>query len=135
MKKLLILLLLAMVAFSGCYVVSDAAGAARTISRRTLDGDSILANYEWYHSTYTDAKSKVGVFNNYNHQMSVIKDQDMLNRMLVEQNGVYAYINDLCGQYNARSKMMNRSLFKDKNLPFTLNFVVQDSAGILKEDQ
>lgn len=136
MKRLgvLAVVLLALLSVTGCYVAGDAARGARTISMRTLDGDNILANYEWYHSTYTEVIAKVSVYNNYKHQLAVTKDQDMLNRMLVEQNGVMAYITDLCGQYNARSKMVNRALFKDRNLPFTIDFAVtEDGTGVLKE--
>lgn len=136
MKKFLILAVVLMtLALSSCFVAEDTIKGARTISARTLDGDNILANYEWYHSTYTDVISKVLVFNNYKRQLGGTKDQDMQNRMLIEQNGVFAYINDLCGQYNARSKMINRKLFKDKSLPWSLNFNVDDTGkGILQEE-
>ena len=137
MKKILVILVLlvAVLSISGCYAVRDAAGAARTISARTFDGDNVIGNYEYFHSTYTEISSKVTAYNNYNRQMSLNKDQEMLNRMLIEQNGVFNYINDLCGQYNARSKMENRKLFKDKQLPFSLNFITRDSIGSLVEGE
>ena len=137
MKRLgfLAVALMVLLSVTSCYVARDAAGAARTISARTLDGDNILANYEWYHATYTDVLAKATVYNNYKRQLATTKDQDMQNRMLVEQNGVLSYIQDLCGQYNARSKMVNRALFKDRALPYFLNFAVtEDGTGVVKEE-
>jgi hypothetical protein len=74
------------------------------------------------------------MYNNYGVQLKATKDGDMRDRMLVEQNGVFAYLSDLCGQYNARSKMLNRTLFKDKNLPFTMSITLtQDGRAVLME--
>ena len=105
---------------SGCFIVNDAANAARGISAKTLNADHILQNYEMYYQLYHDIKAKVNQYNSYDVTTGTENDKNISS---IERRGIYGYITTTIEDYNAKSKMLNRKLFKDNNLPYQLKVI------------
>lgn len=119
---------------SGCYVISDIGDTARGISRSTFNADNVLSNYEYFYSTYHEIKSAISQYNNYTNLIGSSTNEDDRSRFQVEQNGTFAYINQMAQQYNARSRMKNRNLFKGKDVPYSIEFKIDGKLGTIKEN-
>lgn len=107
--------------------------STKQIIDKTLDGGNIIFQYEWFKQTYEDYQA-IGIKINtaasnmilFKEDLGPRKDWDFedkqeiarLNSILV---GLQYQKEDIKAKYNARSKMLNRVLFKDKNLPHQLN--------------
>ena len=117
----------------GGYVVSLAIQPARIIER-TLDADNVLYNYEWFKQRFQsiqaidkkiiDAEQAVETFKEEAgprdgwHR----EDREESSRLSAITLGLKQQRADLAAEYNARSKMANRSIFKagDIELPETI---------------
>lgn len=115
------------------YAVRLASQPARIIEK-TFDADNVIHNYEWFKQRYqsilaidqkiTDAKKTVeqfkkeaGVRENWHRE-----DREEHSRLSAIAQGLEQQRADLAAEYNARSKMANRSIFKagDNELPETI---------------
>lgn len=134
MKKLIRFLIAAIVAvglLSSCYVVSDAANAARGISRKTLDADNVIYNYEHFFDLHAQAKNGVQAANTAGMGMKMVKGDEALNNKVTEFNGAINYTRTVVEQYNADSKKINRTLFKDWRLPASLDLTVDVTEAVV----
>ncbi len=106
--------------------------AARVIEK-TMDADNVLYNYEWFKQRNQDVKAlnakvkstdamtrqfkeEAGPRENWHRQ-----DRDEYSRLSAILLGLKQQRNDLVAEYNARSEMANRAIFKTGDLPKTIS--------------
>lgn len=99
------------------------------IIEKTLDADNVIYNYEWFHQAYQDIQAtdkKIG-----NLEMTIMQfktdmgtrtnwdfsDKEEYARLNSVLMGLKNYRQDLVAKYNARSRMVNRKIFKGKMAP------------------
>lgn len=110
-------------------VVGSAFNWGSAFTRRVFNPNTVVENYEWFHEAVRDAEAL-------NQQViAALKSRDAYAEMAgpsenwkFDTRTEYSRLNSvvlglenrrtsLVAEYNARSAMMNRSLFKDRNLP------------------
>ena len=114
------------------HLLTAPARAVTGVVDRTLNADNVLANYEWFKQTYQDvlaleiqqsnADSALtrflrisGPHTQWGYQTEA--EYGRLNSVVL---GIQNQRQNLVAQYNARSRMVNRSLFKTHDLPEVL---------------
>lgn len=128
MKKIFALCLVVALLLSSCFVARDIGDGVRGVSRQTFNANNMVQNYEYYINAVQDLEGKVVMYNNYIRQLVTSPQNSAI--INTEMNGLLAYLLEVSEQYNARSKMMNRAIFKDRNLPFQIS-VSKNSNGEL----
>lgn len=109
--------------------------SAGQVIEKTYDADNAIYNYEWFKTQHEDIQATERIISNTKIQMDAYKEmygnasnwdwqtrQDynsLSSKFLGQQN----YYEDLVADYNARSKMANREIFKDK-LPLHVDKVL-----------
>lgn len=109
--------------------------SAGNVITKTYDADNAIYNYEWFKQQYEDIQATERIISNTGIQMEEYKDlygnasewdwqtkQDynsLQSKFLGQQN----FYEDLVAEYNARSQMANREIFKDK-LPLHVDKVL-----------
>ena len=127
MKKLIVLVMIAILGMTSCYVVRDAAQSARDISRKTLNADNVIYNYEHFFDLHAQVKNGITAATNAAMGFNLVKGDEAKNNKITEFNGAVKFTRTVIEQYNADSKKMNRTVFKDWRLPATLDVVVDPS--------
>ena len=132
LKALLLLVVIVAVvgaAIFGVRALFFAPQQAAKIVERTFDGDNILYNYEWFHDTYEDVKAidrKIGVADTNVASFEdsagprtdwTFEDKTEYGRLRSVLQGLESQRADIVADYNAKSKMANREIFKDGRLP------------------
>jgi hypothetical protein len=125
--------LLVKMAFFPIVVAEQSINMVQGVDVKVLDSDNAIANYEWFktqeesiialYSKEVRAKQAVNDFksllsedrNNWTREDKT--EYDRLSSIVV---GLGNQVDDAIALYNARSKMVNRAIFKD-NLPTNLN--------------
>jgi len=102
------------------------------IANRTFDGDNVIYNYEWFKQTYEDIKALDRKITNAEDRVGQFKEtagdpkdwgyslSEEFNRLNGICLGLKNQRADVIAKYNARSKMVNRNIFKGKDLPITI---------------
>lgn len=109
--------------------------SAGNIIDKTYNADNAIYNYEWFKTQYEDIQATERIITNTKTEMDAYKEmygnvsnwdwqtkQDynsLQKKFLGQQN----YYENLIADYNARSNMANREIFKDK-LPLHVNKVL-----------
>lgn len=109
--------------------------SAGNIIDKTYNADNAIYNYEWFKTQYEDIQATERIIKNTDTEMNAYKEmygnvsnwdwqtkQDynsLQKKFLGQQN----YYEDLVAEYNARSNMANREIFKDK-LPLHVDKVL-----------
>ena len=109
--------------------------SAGNIIDKTYNADNAIYNYEWFKTQYEDIQATERIIKNTDTEMDAYKEmygnvsnwdwqtkQDynsLQKKFLGQQN----YYEDLVAEYNARSNMANREIFKDK-LPLHVDKVL-----------
>jgi len=108
-----------------CFPVNQAA----KVAERTFGADNVIYNYEYFHNAYEDvqaidgkievAKNNVTRFENSAglRQTWTFEDKNEYSRLHSVLQGLESQREDIVADYNAHSKMVNRKIFKDGNLP------------------
>lgn len=109
--------------------------SAGNIIDKTYDADSAIYNYEWFKTQYEDIQATERIIRNTKTEMDAYKEmygnvsiwdwqtkQDY-NSLQKKYLGQQNYYEDLVAEYNARSNMANREIFKDK-LPLHVDKVL-----------
>ena len=135
-KTIAIILIVCIAAMAGGYALKATFLPAKTVITQidsaghiidaTYDPDAAIYNYEWFKTQYEDIQATERIIQNTDDQMDEYKEmyrhtsnwdwqtkQDynsLQKKFLGQQN----YYEDLVANYNARSKMANREIFKDK---------------------
>ena len=113
------------------FVVSKVIDAGAGIVTRTLDPDNIIYNYEWFKLKYEEYLATENKIKNAQFTLALFKtdagprdkwsfeDKNESSRLNSIVLGLKNYIEDVVAEYNAKSRMVNRSIFKagDKVLP------------------
>jgi hypothetical protein len=124
----------AILLFFGLWAFGVFGGAAMGIIEDTFDKDNIVYNYEWFKKTYEAVQALDIKIENAQAQhdgfLEGLKDvprkdwdftcsnEDSRLRSIV--TGLKNQREDVVAEYNAKSKMANRKIFKDNDLPETL---------------
>ena len=100
--------------------------SAGNIITKTYDADNAIYNYEWFKQQYEDIQATERIISNTDVQMKAYRDlygnasewdwqtkQDY-NSLQTKFLGQQNFYEDLVAEYNARSQMANREIFKDK---------------------
>lgn len=116
----ILLVALAALLFASC-------GQGQKFVQHTVDVDTAFSNYEWFHNTYQDilaTKAKIKTA----YDMTQMKDitAETKENYLTNYTGVVNYLQSEVADYNAKSSMWNRTLFKDKKLPFTIKVTISN---------
>jgi len=105
---------------------------AKDVVKKTLNADNGIQNYEWFKQQYndyqaintkiTDADTAVVRFKREAGDRSkwTFEDKNESSRLASILDGLKYQRADIAGKYNARSKMLNRELFKTSDLPAEL---------------
>ena len=110
------------------------ARTATDIAEKTMDADNVIYNYEWFQSTKEKVDSydlKIAqaqtAFQSFEDSLGGapraewgFEDKNEWSRLNMVVLGLQNHRTSLVADYNAKSKMENRALFKDSNLPETL---------------
>lgn len=121
-----------MIVIGGISWIAKIASQPAKVIAKTLDADNILYNYEWFKQTYHDVRAvegKIGVATY--ALLSFVDVAGSRSEWDFEDKTEYGRLNsvilglknqrqDVVAQYNARSKMANREIFKSKELPETI---------------
>jgi hypothetical protein len=111
------------------FVANKAVETGYEITEKTLDADNVLQNYEWFKMQYEDYVAINSKINNAevaaesfresagDRKEWTFEDKTEDARLQTIVTGLKQQREDIIAEYNAKSKMQNRNLFKDKNLP------------------
>lgn len=115
------------------FVTSKIMDSAGKVIEKTVDADNVLYNYEWFKQSYRDYLAADIKIKNVSDELSMFKesagersswsfeDKNEYSRLSATRTGLRNYREDIVAQYNARSKMLNRKIFKGKDVPYELN--------------
>jgi hypothetical protein len=101
--------------------------AGHDVIDKTYTADNAVTNYEWFKQTYADIQATQNKIQNTQDQMTQFtslngnntSQWDYQTKQTYEQlqttfMGQKSYYEDLVAQYNARSQMADRNIFKDQ---------------------
>ena len=109
------------------------------IIEQTMDADNVLYNYEWFKTQYNDVLAKhkqikdaKAAVEGYKDELGPRRSEDGKRLWSREETIEYDRLNSIAigleqerdsmvSEYNARSQMANRSIFKSGELPETLS--------------
>jgi len=100
---------------------------------KTMDGEKAIANYEWFKNQEQQIKVLGNQMNRSLEELNDFKatlsndrkewdmyDKDEYSRLRSNVTGIGQMLDAAIGDYNAKSSMVNRSVFKD-NLPTNIS--------------
>lgn len=103
------------------------------IVEKTMDADNVIYNYEWFRNQYEKLQATDKQITQTASQVDQLKkdlgsdrskwdfqdrqEYDRLNAVLLGQQN---FRESVVADYNARSKMVNRAIFRGKDLPETV---------------
>lgn len=98
------------------------------VLEKTMDADNAIYNYEWFKQTAEDIQAlynkEVNAGEAIAEHMETMddsrEDKTELARLRAIKLGLSNMLEDVMAKYNARSKMVNRAIFKD-NLPSNIS--------------
>ena len=114
-------LLLLPIAFGAYSTFTSVATAPSRVVNKTLQTDNIIFNYERFFDVNANFTSRVAQVKQYKEFLATETDPSEKIRLRTEMAAMQQSCRELATKYNADSQKMNRSLFKDKDLPYTLN--------------
>lgn len=125
------MLALAIVLPAGCTAYNAFTAPAR-VANRTLETDNIINNYEWFKRQHNDILAVDKRIEIANNDVDAFKsgagprtdwdyeDKTEFSRLTSIVAGLKGNRAEMVSIYNAKSQMANRNIFKDKNLPETV---------------
>ena len=127
-RLILIVVVLAVVIWGIRLFLMPAQQAAR-IAEKTLDADNVIYNYEYFKQAYQDigamdlkiatAGAAIDDFNESAgpREKWDFRDKEESARLRTNLTGLQNVRNDMVATYNARARMVNRSIFMGKDVP------------------
>lgn len=131
-RKVGLWLLVTFIVVSGIVCVMNPFRQAARIAGKTMDAGNVIYNYEWFHQRYQDieaidakvsgARVVLASFTEAVGPRSSWKRDDRIewSRLNSIWLGLTQQRNDLAAQYNARTGMANRAIFKSGDLPHSI---------------
>lgn len=117
-------------------VADKAVNSVNKVVDKTLDANNILQNYEFFKQQYEDYLALKSTIEMSNKELEDFKsqlpkerdkwdnaDKNEFARLQTNLSGQKQQLNNIISEYNAKSKMQNRNLFKSKDLPDSLDMV------------
>ena len=126
-----VLILVGRIVLFPLFVARKIVDAATGVIERTLDPDNVIYNYEWFKLKYEEYLATKTKIKNTESTLATFKadagprsdwsfeDKNESSRLSSVLLGLQNYIEDIKAEYNAKSRMVNRKIFKmgDKVLP------------------
>ena len=116
------------------HTVDESINAAKEVVSIVVDGKNIILNYEYFYNSYNDILATVGKVSDANEAYDVLMvgypdnsdDWSFTQRKIWEtrnerRNSLKAVLRDQVSDYNARSSMLTRNIFKGWDLPDALD--------------
>ena len=107
---------------------------ARVINKAATP-EKVIFNYEYFHQTYQDILAtavKIKTAHNAMNMSNLTEEQR--STYVTNYIGTQNYIQSLAAEYNARSRMLTRKLFKDRQLPYQIEIRVVGGDVKIKEE-
>jgi hypothetical protein len=108
-------------AFGAYSTFSSVATAPSRVINKTLQTDNIIFNYERFFDVNASFTSRSAQVKQYKEFLATETDPSEKIRLRTEMAAMQQSCRELATKYNADSQKMNRSVFKDSDLPYTLN--------------
>lgn len=129
-----VLLFVALVSFNFSGTLGSIISAPGRVIQKTLETDNIVGNYEYFIDAYNNVipRQKQAYLNakeSYESFLSLLPadrekwktadkaEASRLNSIVLATKNIYV---GSVTDYNSKSKMLNRNVFKDRNLPYEL---------------
>lgn len=109
------------IAFGAYSTFTSVASAPSRVINRTLQTENIIFNYERFFDVNASFTSRVAQVNQYKDFLASETDPTEKINLRTEMAAMQQSCRELATSYNADSQKMNRSLFRDSDLPYTLN--------------
>lgn len=103
------------------------------VVNKTLDADNVIYNYEFFKEQYHDYKAikvkaerAVSSLERFKADLPedrtqwTFEDKNELSRLRSIADGMAYQLQDIVSEYNAKSKMINRKIFKGRDVPAEL---------------
>jgi hypothetical protein len=117
--------------------VSAQVQSGHDVISKTYNADNAIYNYEWFKSQYEDIKATENKIKNTQDQMDSFKEmngndtskwdyqtKESYRQLQTTLTGQKSYYEDQVAEYNARSQMANRAIFKD-SLPANVDSTIE----------
>jgi len=100
--------------------------------QKTMDADNMIYNYEWFKQMNGNISASAIQIHNAQGRVDQFKadagersewdrtDKEEYSRLTTTLLGLQNHRESMVAEYNARSKMVNKSIFKGKDLPETV---------------
>lgn len=102
-------------------VIGSVASAPGRVVNKTLQTENILSSYEWFYDTNAQFDSRKGQVKAHGVLLAGEQDAKERSRLNIELSAMRQSCRDLATKYNANSEKANKSIFKSRGLPETLN--------------
>lgn len=122
--------LLMLFGITSCSLINKGCTQGERILDKTIDADNVIYNYEYfkrqYHEILAQERKVVNAVNDYESFVSLLpKDRSQMDysdksRIAILQSNISGAKNvyyNMISEYNARAKMLNRSIFMGKDVP------------------
>jgi len=101
-------------------VIGTAATAPGRVVNKTLGTDNIISSYEWFYDTNAQFDSRRGQIKAHITLTKAEQDPKERSRLNIELSAMRQSCRDMATKYNANSEKANKSIFKSRGLPETL---------------
>lgn len=101
-------------------VLGTAASAPGRVVNKTLGTDNIISSYEWFYDTNAQFDARRGQIKAHAALAKTEEDAKERSRLNIELGAMRQSCRDLATKYNANSEKANKSIFKSRGLPETL---------------
>ena len=102
-------------------VIGSVASAPGRVVNKTLQTENILSSYEWFYDTNAQFDSRKSQVKSHAGLLAGEQDAKERSRLNIELSAMRQSCRDLATKYNANSEKANKSIFKSRGLPETLN--------------
>jgi hypothetical protein len=116
-----IALLVIPIVFGAYSTFSSVVSAPGRVVNKTLQTNNIVFNYERFFDINANFITRVAQVKQYKEFLASETDSVEKINLRTELAAIQQSCRELATKYNADSQKMNRSLFKDKDLPYTLS--------------
>lgn len=111
----------ALIAIPAVFTISNVLSAPGRVLNKTIETNNIIFNYELFFDLNSNFDSRVSQVNQYKLLLSNETDKQEKINLRTELAGMQQSCRELANKYNTDSQKLNVGLFKDRNLPYTLN--------------
>jgi hypothetical protein len=105
---------------------SSVVTAPSRVINKTLETNNIISNYEFFHDANNQILARVAQVAEHKSLLTDVSDAAEKNRLRIELSAIKQSCRDLAGKYNANSAKVNRSIFKGRDAPETINLSVRE---------